>query len=340
MGANPWCCYSSDLRFPQGLRDPLLPIAYIQSENTVKAIRLTDGDSIWKYATKGRPIAVLDGRLAIQVGDGQQAFRVEVVDKASGILVIRSDSVFFSQPAGPRLNYPTPSVSASLSDNVLLLHWRIQPRYTGGANPPAEFAKPLPGLIVRAKMDLTTGRVLVEPGEADSPQKVTAEKEEPRSSIPNVARYLRNGDWRDEPWKIDGASLALIEGADSRRLYLEIRKEKEAPLTKEVRAGLELANNPPYVSDDGKYVILAVKQDEWAVYSSVDGHQVGRFVATSLSEPCVVGDRIYYRAEKAPSEPADVGASMLIAQDLATGKLVWSQTLAVRHRGTRPKLPQ
>jgi hypothetical protein len=341
MAANAWGSGPSELSFPQGIRDPVLPMAYVQSEKAVMAIRLSDGNAVWTYSEAGRPIAILDERLAIQVPVGKQAFRIDLISKTTGALIVRSDTTFFAQPPGSEFDFASsPSISATQTGQMLLLEWRIRRHYGGGANPPPDFAKSSPESIVHARMDLSTGRMQIESNEPAALQSIPAGREDQRLGTSNGAPYNKDGQWSDTPWNADGALVRLIEGPDSRSMILEINKPKEGNSVTKIKLNHNPTGQPPYVTSDGKYVLLQTRVGEWAVYSSSEARQIGRVLADSLAEPCVVGNRVYYRTEQLPREPTDTEKSILIAQDLATGKVEWSQTLAVIQPRNRPKLPQ
>ena len=316
--------------FPLGLREPLLPIAYVQSASAVESIRLSDGSQIWTHATAGRPIALWDGRLAVQVPLRPRTFRVDVLDKATGVLVIQSQAISF--PPGVEPSYSPYPISTSLSDHTLVLEWEVRSHYSGGANPPPDFVEPTRDMIMQAKMDLSTGRILTEVRDA-------RDEGAGKVSIPPGVRYLRKGELSNAPWNIGSTSVGIVGRPDSPNLYLEISKEKSAHLRKEISRSRDLAGQTPYVSDDGKYIVLEVDRAGWAIYSAYDGHQIGKLTTSALADPCVVEDRLYYLSDD-PQKPAVAAVSKLVAQDLKTGEVAWTETLGATHRGNRPKLPQ
>jgi len=330
---------AAELSFPQGIRDPVLPIAYVQTQNSVAAIRLADGEMAWSYPTPGRPIAVVGERLAIQVTTGKAVFRIDVLDKGTGILVVRSEPTAFSQSSGfESEGTQVPSVTARQSDQTLFLEWRIRRRYRGGANPPPDFAKPSES-VVRARMDLKTGKIESEPSEVSSAQSIPTEKKELKQGG-STSAYIRDGEWSDTPWSTNDALVRLYsEGSDPKGLILEINRPKESSLTHKVLLTPGQIAQPPYVTDDGDFVLVQTT-DGWAVYSSNDGRQIGTFAANSVAEPLVLGNRVYYRSLLAATGQPDVEKTEIICQDLLNGKVMWSRTLSVMQRGHRPKLPQ
>lgn len=328
--------------FPQGVRDPVLPIAYVETLNGVEALRLADGSVFWTYEVAGRPIAVLGAELLIQIGEGQQAFRILVVNKISGTLIVRSEAAPFFPTAAIRANYPTPSVSAVPIAEGVLLQWRIQPRYTGGANPPRGIGSPQAESAMSAEMDLKTGKVTMRAGGAlKQDGEASASKREQSESNPDFVQYVRCGEPLGVTWAVDGKLISLHQGTDSKSFYLEVQVKIGAKPVWRTLIVTSSANIPRYVTDNGEYLLVSGSEGYWTVYSSIDGSSLGKFAATSIAEPCVVGMRVYYRTEEL-SSPASVAGKkrVLIAQDLETGQIAWSRTLVLEQPAARPKLPQ
>jgi outer membrane protein assembly factor BamB len=190
-------------------------------------------------------------------------------------------------------------------------------------------------------MDLSTGEIQIADKEFTPLQNIPTENANRQLGISKGARYNRNGLWSDVPWSADSALVSLVEGPDSTSLILEIEKSKEDNSITKVRLKHNAVGQPPFVTGDGRYVLLQSRDDEWAAYSSIDGRQIGRFSATNVAEPYVEGDRVYYLTEQLSRASTDSKRSrMLIAQNISTGKIEWTHTLAAIHSRNRPKLPQ
>jgi hypothetical protein len=188
-------------------------------------------------------------------------------------------------------------------------------------------------------MDLTTGKIQVELGEVSSAQSTPSEQKELKQRGSTTA-YIRDGEWSDAPWSTDDALVQLYsEDGDPKGLILEINRPKQGNLTHKVSLTPAQLAHPPYVTDDGDFVLLQTT-GRWTVYSSNDGRQIGAFAANDVAEPVVVGNRVYYRSALPADGQPDVERSAIICQDLLNGNVVWSRTVSVTQRGHRPKLPQ
>jgi hypothetical protein len=278
--------------------------------------------------------------LAIQVNISAQSFRIDIVNKATGALIIRSENKPFSQTAGDRRELTTPPlISAKSVDEMLLLQWRIRRRYGGGANPPPAAIKSSAETVIAAEMDLSTGKIQTNSREVSPPQGNAGEGDDKELHVGQSAQYIRNGQWSDRPWSADSAVVSLSEGVDSKGLVLEIRS-KDSNATKRIPLSQGTIAAPPYVAGDGMYLLLQNKDGRWTIYAANDGKQIGTFLAGNVTEPCVVGSRVYYRSEQTAPGQTGAGEIILVSQDLTTGKIVWTQLLGVVPRINRPKLPQ
>jgi outer membrane protein assembly factor BamB len=310
--------------FPEGIRDPDRPVAFVQTGNGVKAIRLLDGSPIWTDTTTGRPVALWENRIVVRVGLSQQSFRLDMLDMATGKLILRSEPASVQLGSAYAFSSMCPE-SAPASENKLTLRWHGTSHYGGGANPPPNMVAAESEVMMEANLDHSNGTLLLSAREVP--------ESAPKAVMPE-ASYMRNGNLTDEPWETDGVSVRLGRKQHSCSLNLYVRKKGSPESIKEVRTNCAVKERVPYVTADGKY--LAVEADEglWNFYSVVDSREIGKIFARSLNEPCIVEDRVYYRSQ----EP--LGVNSLVAQSLATGKLIWSLQLIENHSEHRPKLPQ
>jgi hypothetical protein len=302
----------------------------------VRAVRLDDGSTMWTHKGDGRPVAVVNDRVAIQADIGRRTFRVELLDKANGAPVVSSQPIDFSQTVAGNFEV-SPSVSAEQVGDALVLKWSISTLYSGGANPPPALAKPGAQSMVEAEMDLRTGKVLII---KDRPPAATSHWKWKEIPSQDAVQYVRNGQWAASPWHLDGVSIALVQDASSGKLYVLINGQTRSLLKSTTQSKANVVSSPPLVTGDGRYVLLESRDSQWEVFSALEGTEVGHVAARSLSEPCVVGPRLYYRSVLPAQEPNTSETIVLVAQDLRTGRVLWNQELENIRHGNRPILPR
>lgn len=325
LSATCLCSTVSQNCFPEGIRDPDRPVAYIQTGNGLKALRVLDGSSIWSEPTAGRPIALWGSGIVVLVGLSRQSFRFDVLARTTGELTLRSKPV--SIPPGSSLGPPAMCPNYTLfSENKLTLRWQVTSHYTGGASPPRDLATGKAEANMEVILDQSNGKLLISLHEV--PEKV-AER-----VLPETASYLRNGTLSYEPWEVDDVSLSLVRKQRSCSLYLEIRVVGGQTIPREMQLSCPHDDKAPHVTADGMYIVVGEGEDAWRIYSSNDGREIGRISARSLYEPCVVENQIYYRSKDLS------GVGSVIAENVKTGKVIWSVPLSENESERRPKLPQ
>jgi len=327
------------LSFPEGIRDPSQPTAYIRNGVTIEALNLTNGHAIWTYHESGHPIAVIGERLVIQVATAEGGFRLDILNKFKGTLMVQSETASFSRSARPS-SYAIPRVTADATASSLHLTWELHPRYNGGANPPAQYAATLPSMVMQAQMDLKTGQILMGSEQLASPPVSCLGNSAPAPGGYRPVPYVKDGSRCDSAWSTPTSSNELIEDSNGHELLLHVREEKGGQRTHRLLSRGDWHSVPPYVTDDGEYLIVQVTYSDWEVYSTQTSKSIGHVFASNITDPTVVSNRLYYRSDVIPTALSTSERRALIAQDIPSGQLLWSLSLDSQSTSVPPKRPQ
>ena len=129
------------LPIPGGVADAAGKTGFIANDkDAVEAINLETGEVLWTADVRGKPLAVTDNHLAVQVpATGKNnAVRVVVLDTAAkGKQILESEPVVFPDWVATGLvGGKSFTSSGKLYQGDLLLSWQANASYWGGAKPP------------------------------------------------------------------------------------------------------------------------------------------------------------------------------------------------------------
>ncbi len=328
---------------PAGVADPEGKIGYFAgAKGVIEAVNLEKGELLWDTKEQARPLVAFDNFLAVQVkvADKPDRVRIVVLDvKQKGKKVLESDPVVFPEWVSVVITYgQTFSSEASVHKGQLLLKWRANAFYAGGAPPPPEVIeaarKEASGV---ARVDLQSGKVTMA-----ALDKTPAKPEELPVELKKVAsqQYWTGSDWNTTPFVIGNTVTALavqnLGGAAEMSLKRWDRTTGKPLDSATMLKGKELW---PQVSADGKYVFVhqgLVKEQlppgdyAWWVFSLETGKQVAKLpYEGSLVDATVLGERLYHLVG-GPRKPGFGGGERVQprhvkAVDLKSGKLVWER---------------
>lgn len=327
---------------PIGVADAAGKIGYIPAASGgVEAIDLDTGKVLWANKDAGKPVAVGGKQLATQTGvaDKANSLRIVVLDITDkGKQLSMSDTVMFPDWVSVAPTYGrTFSAEGNIEDGTLLLKWKANAFYAGGAPPPPEVVeaakKEATGV---ARVDLANGKVTMLPADKAPVG--------PKVKLPDsLAKTMSQQYWTGSDWKTDlfivGKTVSAISVKEAggigemalKRWDLETGNPLE---TVELLRGKALW---PQRSVDGGYLFVhqgVVKEQlppgdyAWWVFSLESGKQVGKFPFESvLNNVVVIGSRAYYLVggpAKFQPVPA-VQPRFLRAIDLMSGKTLWER---------------
>lgn len=328
---------------PAGVADPDGKIGYFAgAKGVIEAVDLEKGELLWDTKEQARPLVVFDKFLATEVkaaGKPNQV-RIVILDvKQKGKKVLESDPVIFPEWVSVVVTYGrTFSSEASVHKGELLLKWRANAFYAGGAPPPPEVieAARKEGAGV-ARVDLQSGKVTMAAADRTpaEPEKLPAELKKVASQ-----QYWTGSDWKTTPFVIGNTVSALgvqnLGGGAEMSLKRWDRTTGKALDPVVMLKGKELW---PQTSADGKYVFVhqaLVKEQlppgdyAWWVFSLESGKQVSKLpYEGALAEATVLGERLYYLAG-GPGRPVFGGGERVQPRsvkvvDLKSGKVVWER---------------
>jgi hypothetical protein len=339
---------------PLGVADPAGKVGYVMGvSGHVEALDLGTGKVLWEAKEAGRPLLVVDKALLIQapVAGKANAVRVVLLDTArEGKQLLESEPVVFPDWVSVGLTHGrTFSSEAWAHKGDLLLRWRANAFYAGGAAPTPEIQrqarKEASGV---AQVNLETGKVALLPADR-APA-------EPGVNLPDELKkvasqqYWTGKDWKTTPFVLGNtvSALALERKGNLGKLSLR-RWELSTGKPLGTVALLEGKELWPQMSADGHYLFVhqaLVKEQlppgdyAWWIFSLETGQQVAKLPFTEqLTGLTVLGPYAFYLASgprKGPPRPGDlVQPRTLKALELKAGKLAWEHPV----EGQRMLLP-
>jgi hypothetical protein len=328
---------------PAGVADPAGKIGYLAgARGVIEAVDLDKGVLLWDTKELARPLVAFDTMLAaqIQVPGKPNSVRIIMLDATQkGKKVLESEPVVFPDWVSvTRTHGRSFESQGSVSKGELLLKWRANAFYAGGAPPPPEVVaasrKEATGV---ARIDLKTGKVTM------TPDRAPAETVKLPEELSRVAsqQYWTGSDWKTTPFIIGNTVSALavqnLGGAGTQMSLKRWDRTTGKPLdTVAMLKGKELW---PQLSADGKYVFVhqaLVKEQlppgdyAWWVFSLESGKQVSKLPFTGqLTDAIVLGDRLYHLAS-GQGKPVFGGGERVTprsiqAVSLKSGKVVWQR---------------
>lgn len=337
---------------PIGVTDADHKVGYVQgAKGGVEALNLENGDVLWTTKESGTPLVAFGKLLVVQrpVAGKANCVRIAVLDTSEkGKEMQLSDEVVFPEWVSVGVEYGrTFSSQARILKGTLLLKWKANAFYAGGARPTPEIEeaarKEASGV---AQVDLKSGKVaMLDLAKAPAEDKVKLPAE-----LAKIAsqQYWTGSDWKTEPFVVGKTVSALSlkeEGGNKATLSLKRWSlETGKPLeTVELLRGKSLW---PQVSLEGSHVFVhqAIPKEQlpagdyaWWVFSLESGKQIAKFPHQSLNQVAVYGKQAYHLVGSDRIGPGrEVQPRSLRAIDLATGKMAWERPV----EGVRVLLPR
>jgi hypothetical protein len=325
--------------FPAGVADREGAAAYVADDDGITAGELLDGQVSWRTDRARRPLIVVDEHLvALRASDdGPNELRVVVLDVArQGEPILTSAPVAFPAWLLPATEHGGSFwCAARVERGRLLLEWRAQARYRGGAAPSAE---------IRREAERDAGGLVEVDLESGAVAPVVSRDESPHSQPAAVRRPPLADDDAGDPW-LAGTKVARMiwkEGDGGQTLLLEARDRS----TGEADTAVELARGRGLVARvalDGRHVFVHEEQEpaaprSWWVFSAESGERVATLSFDAGSRcPVVLGERAYYLVDR---EEDAVRARKLSARELASDRLAWELPLGQWRAARAPPLRQ
>ncbi len=324
---------------PIGVADAEGKVGYVPgAKGGVEAINLETGEVLWTTKDNAKPLALSGKLLAAQVAVPGKAnsIRIAVLDRnEKGKQVKLSDPVEFPDWVSVDVTYGRSfSSQAHIEKGELLLKWKANAFYAGGAPPPPqviEAAKKQASGI--ARVNLETGKVTMQP-----PDKAPTE---PKVKLPeSLAKLTSQQYWTGSDWKTDlfvvGNTVSALAVKDVGGGVREMTLKRWDLKTGEPLKSVELLRGKelwPQVSQDGRFVFVhqaLVKEQlppgdyAWWVFSLESGKQLGKFpYEGNLANLTVLGPRAYYLAGDTKIGLKQLQPRFLRAVDLKNGKMIW-----------------
>jgi hypothetical protein len=333
-------CVVEPVFFPAGVADREAAAAYVADSGAIIAVDLDDGHVAWRTDQARRPLIVVGEHLvAVRASeDSPKELRVVVLDVArQGEPILTSAPVVFpewlSTASDERASF---WCAAHVERGRLLLEWRAQARYRGGAAPSAE---------IRREAERDAGGLLEVDLESGAVAPVVSRDQALPQAQPAAVRRppLASGDL-GEPW-LAGTKVARMiweEGDGEQTLLLETRDRS----TGAADTVVELARGTGLVARaalDGRHVFVHEEQRptadrSWWVFSAQTGERIATLSFDAGSRcPVVLGERAYYLVER---DEDGVRAPKLGARELASDRLAWELPLGQRRMARAPPLRQ
>jgi PQQ enzyme repeat len=338
-GGNP----VAPVPLPAGITDQAGKVGYVSgAKGGIEAIDLESGEVLWEAKEPARPLVVWDKLLIAQAdsADKANAVRILVLDiTQKGKRVLESDPVTFPEWVSVGVTYGRSfSSQARVHNGELLLRWRANAFYAGGAAPTPEILeaakKEASGV---AQVNLESGKVAMLPAEKAPP--------DPKGKLPEQLakkvslQYWTGSDWKTDLFVVGNTVSALDVQAPGGVATMSLKRwdlTTGKPLdTVELLRGKELW---PQVSIDGQHVFVhqaLVKEQlppgdyAWWVFSLETGKQLCKLPYEGpLNNVTVVGTRALFLVggQRLGPRPGNmVQPRSLRALDLKTGKVAWER---------------
>jgi hypothetical protein len=344
---------------PAGVAGPDKRAGYVSdTAGGIQALDLAEGELIWRSQLAARPLIASENGLAVlgrATPEKENALQVVLLDRQDqGKLLLESDAVIFPDWASATINTNESfSYGVRLDGDDLLLEWKAQARYRGGAPPSAyiqaQANKAATGL---ARIDLKTGKVRMLPLESRRETELPKELQESTLFSYQIGA---SDTWETEPWLVDEKIAAAITGEiDEEQQALQLQRwnpatgkaQKPVALVK----GLALVS---YVTPDGGYIFIhsempteesSPNKTPWWLFSVSTGKQLAVLdYEQGAREACVLASKVYYIVDNPPPalrSDGDILQSTIKALDIVSGRLLWQHLLSGKRSALRPALRQ
>jgi hypothetical protein len=300
--------------FPHGIADRANGMAFVLVSGKIDQIDLQAGRLVRSWAVNGEPVGLYAGRVVALERDPQtNSLRVALLEIASGANVHRLPIAF---PTTIDARDPRFSYHAYIDGGALILDWRFEGSYSGGAPASPRVARSYATSRSGAlKIDLRDGTVSSAASDSGGPASPGG-----NSGFPYQLRFPN---WTSEPWHWSDltARLESEPAGENKTVVLDTVSGEHNS-----KSPLVTAHDPfVFLALDGSALIALAGPPERpqraAVFSVSLGRKIGEVAfPQGLREFAVIGPRIYYLTS------VNQGAQeswKLAADDVASGKNLW-----------------
>ncbi len=306
----------------------------------VTALDLESGKVLWESKTSGQPVAVVGDQVWVQARDKDKGNVVRLIGLKldDGKAATQSDPIPLPEwvDATPGVGAGRSFASSAALDGIhLLLRWKANAWYWGGAEPPPQVLK------AAEKHADGVARVNLETNVVEMLETAKAP-----SLGPQVSTRLRNAaaaNYGDDQLTVatagDYAVAVSLEAVGVKQKVVlkrwELATEKPlAPLVLTEGAAYQIFTLPSagvvLVREASAGGPPGAGDWTWTVYDLATGKEAAHFNADSHGEDfTVIGPRAYYVLKETPKGPRFGGVlpRKLIAVDLTTDKRLWEKPL-------------
>jgi hypothetical protein len=286
-------------------------------------VHLETGRLRWQTSVASEPLLIRGDRLFAAA---------RIADRANVLRIIGFDLEDPQRSPGPsgEIVFPTWvdvadrdafGFEAHGADEHVVIHWRAQGRYRGGAAPPAAVLRAIPQEVTgTARVHATTGAV-----------ELTSDEPGARATLQSLKlstiRFRMGSKHCEEPWSCnDGyCGLSVADRAGAQCLILR----HQAPDGNVTEAALGSWNESviPRVTRDGKFVLAwnTQRPEGCTIFAADTGSPAASVqVDPDAEDPCIVEPKVYC-----------IAANALIAMNLDRGDPAWSWPFPA----SKPKRP-
>lgn len=312
------------------------------TSNGIDTLDLRTGRTRWSSTAATKPLIIFRDMLAAwRTEPGRNHVIRILLFKLSGA----GDPVLISEPlvfpdwvvAEPAESEGFP-VAVRVSDNGLLLCWRAQAHYRGGAAAPQSVidqeSRDAEGLF---HIDLESGTVTRQTNAGFSGPD-TAQNPTGLKSL----GYRRAAVWSTRPWVVGNSVVRLATSSKDGPVEMQLWNPATGD---QERTTLISGRSDPLlmVTPDGHHLFVADEhpgQPQWTVFDARSGRQLITLpYERGTQDVAVVHRRILYLVSQPAGQSADVLQAVLKARDLVSGGLLWEYPLARQRSAAPPKLP-
>jgi hypothetical protein len=309
------------LQFPLGVADMAENVAYISTALGIEAIRLDSGATLWRDERTGWPLWKVDRRLLVVSRLANESVLVKLLDTDKKEVV---DSMPARIPISDArsLMQSAEAPQVQMKNDVFYVRWRRTSKYAGGANPPPELlGNPVNAPFATLKIDFGSRTA-----------KLTEEWPVAANDCSSPANtkvvFKRRGQDQCGTWKLDGVKASLEKRKDSLVLATTNKTGRHTVVLAPASRG------EPFVTDDGRFVVITAPDAGTSVYSILSGRLVRRMEGhTDVKALSLIGPRLFLLSQTGSH-------SYLSCVLLPQGEPGWKREVSVEPAALPADLPK
>ena len=317
--------------FPLGVLDLPSHVAYVSVGNAIQAVNVDTGTTIWERPGIGWPLWKEDNALIVLSGSADgKGLSIQFVGAQNGVPKSEAEPFRVPESDARSILESQQRPEVEIRGDNLYLRWNRNARYRGGANPP--FNRSLRSTTDRgvAKINLISEESeLSDDFPSDAHHACAPGKDQ------STLLYFRNCQESCDSWTVENTKVRLIRNGDAMAIVLTSPNTPGSRVVK-LRGALD---PQPYVTADGKYILVQEKQNGSArmlVYSAATGDEMGEIAdEVRSSDATLIGSILYY-----VSSSSTPFTSSLHAVALPKGESLWHRTISFPSSEMEPKLPR